>query len=117
MNIYSCKKFILLFSKNELLFDSLSHGYQTGTKKVSAISEYFETVPYRLDEKTGRIDYDALEFVASLYRPKIIIAGASAYPRKFDYERMKKITDKIDAYLMAYIAHISGMTFKTFLYE
>jgi len=52
---------------------------------VSAISEYFETVPYSLDEKTGREDYDALEFVASLYRPKI------------------------DAYLMADIAHISGM--------
>ncbi|CAJ0629699.1 4421_t:CDS:2 [Entrophospora sp. SA101] len=87
----------------------LSHGYQTDTKKISAVSAYFETVPYRLDEKTGRIDYDVLELVASLYRPKIIVAGASAYPRNFDYERMKKIADKVNAYLMADIAHLSGM--------
>nr|CAG8467022.1 10659_t:CDS:2 [Entrophospora candida] len=87
----------------------LSHGYQTDTKKISAVSAYFETVPYRLDEKTGRIDYDVLELVASLYRPKVIVAGASAYPRNFDYERMKKIADKVNAYLMADIAHLSGM--------
>ncbi|CAG8818104.1 16893_t:CDS:2, partial [Racocetra persica] len=79
------------------------------TKKISAVSEYFETVPYRLSEKTGIIDYDALEATAKLYRPKLIIAGASAYPRNYDYARMKKITDKINAYLMADIAHISGM--------
>ncbi|CAG8558265.1 21382_t:CDS:10 [Cetraspora pellucida] len=86
----------------------LSHGYQTDTKKISAVSEYFETMPYRLDEKTGIIDYDALEATAKLFRPKLIIAGASAYPRNYDYARMKKITDKINAYLMADIAHISG---------
>ncbi|CAG8722759.1 10588_t:CDS:2, partial [Scutellospora calospora] len=81
----------------------------TETKKISAVSEYFETVPYRLNEKTGIIDYDALEATATLYRPKLIIAGASAYPRNYDYARMKKITEKINAYLMADIAHISGM--------
>ncbi|KAF0449816.1 glycine hydroxymethyltransferase [Gigaspora margarita] len=87
----------------------LSHGYQTDTKKISAVSEYFETVPYRLNEKTGIIDYDALEATAKLYRPKLIIAGASAYPRNYDYARMKEITEKVNAYLMADIAHISGM--------
>ncbi|CAG8520401.1 4083_t:CDS:2 [Diversispora eburnea] len=87
----------------------LSHGYQTETKKISAVSSYFETLPYRVNEKTGIIDYDALEASAILYRPKIIIAGASAYPRNFDYARMKQIADKVNAYLMADIAHISGL--------
>lgn len=52
---------------------------------------YFETLPYRLNEKTGRIDYDALEANALLYRPKIIVAGASAYARNIDYARMREV--------------------------
>ncbi|KAH8902302.1 serine hydroxymethyltransferase-like protein [Coniochaeta sp. PMI_546] len=87
----------------------LSHGYQTPTKKISFISKYFETLPYRLDESTGYIDYDKLEDMASTYRPKIIVAGASAYSRTIDYPRLRAICDKINAYLMADIAHISGM--------
>ncbi|KAI9173084.1 Serine hydroxymethyltransferase, cytosolic [Blastocladiella emersonii ATCC 22665] len=86
----------------------LSHGYQTDTKKISAVSAYFETFPYRLDEKTGFIDYDTLEKNAALYRPKILIAGASAYARNYDYARMRKIADKVGAYLLADMAHISG---------
>ena len=54
----------------------LSHGFQTDTKKISAVSIYFETMPYRADEKTGLIDYDALENTSSLFRPKLIVAGA-----------------------------------------
>jgi glycine hydroxymethyltransferase len=87
----------------------LSHGYQTPTKKISAISKYFETVPYRLDESTGYIDYNKLEELATIYRPKIIVAGASAYSRLIDYQRMREICDKVGAYLLADIAHISGM--------
>ncbi|KAI9167301.1 serine hydroxymethyltransferase [Paramyrothecium foliicola] len=87
----------------------LSHGYQTPTKKISFISKYFETLPYRLDETTGYIDYDKLEEMATLYRPKIIVAGASAYSRLIDYKRMRDICDKINAYLLADIAHISGL--------
>ncbi|KAJ3191466.1 Serine hydroxymethyltransferase, cytosolic [Irineochytrium annulatum] len=86
----------------------LSHGFQTETKKISAVSIYFDSMPYRLDEKTGLIDFDMLEKTAALYRPKVIIAGASAYPRNWDYPRMKKIADKVGAYLLADIAHISG---------
>jgi glycine hydroxymethyltransferase len=87
----------------------LSHGYQTPTKKISFISKYFQTVPYRLDEKTGYIDYDKLEEFATIYRPKIIVAGASAYSRLIDYARMRAICDKVNAYLLADIAHISGL--------
>ncbi|KAK9766465.1 Serine hydroxymethyltransferase, cytosolic [Basidiobolus ranarum] len=87
----------------------LSHGFQTETKKISATSSYFESLPYRLDETTGLIDYDALEKNAILYRPKVIIAGTSAYARNIDYARMRKIADKVNAYLMADMAHISGL--------
>ena len=87
----------------------LSHGYQTPTKKISAISKYFETLPYRLDESTGLIDYQKLEEMATLYRPKIIIAGTSAYSRLIEYERMKDIAGKVGAYLLSDMAHISGL--------
>ena len=69
----------------------MSHGYQIPNKKISQVSAYFETLPYRLDESTGRIDYDALENNAMLYRPKVIVAGASAYARNIDYARMRKV--------------------------
>ncbi|KAK3316999.1 serine hydroxymethyltransferase-domain-containing protein [Apodospora peruviana] len=87
----------------------LSHGYQTPTKKISFISKYFETLPYRLDESTGYIDYDKLEEYAMSYRPKIIVAGTSAYSRLIDYARMREICDKANCYLMADMAHISGL--------
>ena len=73
----------------------LSHGFQTDTKKISMVSQYFETMPYRLDESTGLIDYDTLEANAVLFRPKIIIAGTSAYSRAIDYPRMRQICDKV----------------------
>ncbi|ANZ77966.1 BA75_04737T0 [Komagataella pastoris] len=87
----------------------LSHGYQTSTTKISYISKYFQTMPYRLDEKTGLIDYDALETSAVLFRPKVIVAGASAYARTIDYKRMREIADKVGAYLLSDMAHISGL--------
>ncbi|KAI1494228.1 serine hydroxymethyltransferase [Biscogniauxia mediterranea] len=87
----------------------LSHGYQTPTKKISAVSKYFETVPYRLNEETGLIDYEKLDEIAQLYRPKIIVAGASAYGRFIDYKRIKETCDKVNAYLLADMAHISGL--------
>lgn len=87
----------------------LSHGYQTPTKKISAISKYFETLPYRLDESTGLIDYQKLEELAMLYRPRIIVAGTSAYSRLIEYDRMRSIADKVGAYLLSDMAHISGL--------
>ena len=87
----------------------LSHGYQTPTKKISAVSTFFETMPYRVSEATGLIDYDAMERSAELFRPKLIVAGASAYARLIDYARMRKIADQHGAYLLADMAHISGL--------
>ena len=67
----------------------LSHGYQTDTKKISMVSKYFESIPYRLNEDTGLIDYDECEKFALRIRPKILIAGTSAYSRLIDYSRMR----------------------------
>lgn len=87
----------------------LSHGYQTPTKKISAVSTYFETFPYRVNEKTGLVDYEKLEENALLYRPKLIVSGASAYARNWDYKKLKEISDKVGSYLMFDMAHISGL--------
>lgn len=87
----------------------LSHGFMTPKRRVSATSVYFESMPYRLDESTGLVDYDTLEKTALLFRPKMIIAGASAYPRDYDYARMRKIADSVGAFLLADMAHISGL--------
>ena len=73
------------------------------------VSRYFESMPYRLDESTGIIDYDAMEKSAELFRPKIIVAGASAYARLIDYKRIRQIADKVGAYVLADMAHISGL--------
>ncbi|KAJ5888483.1 Serine hydroxymethyltransferase cytosolic [Penicillium taxi] len=87
----------------------LSHGYQTASRKISAVSTYFETLPYRVNLETGIIDYDRLEENAELYRPKILVAGTSAYCRLIDYKRMRQIADKVGAYLVVDMAHISGL--------
>jgi glycine hydroxymethyltransferase len=87
----------------------LSHGYQTANKKISMVSRYFESMPYRLDESTGQIDYDQMQTSADLFRPKLIVAGASAYSRLIDYARIRTIADSVDAYVMSDMAHISGL--------
>ncbi|CAI0405360.1 unnamed protein product [Linum tenue] len=87
----------------------LSHGYQTDTKKISAVSIFFETMPYRLNESTGYIDYEQMEKSATLFRPKLIVAGASAYSRLYDYAFIRKVCDKQKAVLLADMAHISGL--------
>lgn len=78
----------------------LSHGYQTPQKKISAVSTYFETFPYRVNLETGIIDYESLEENAMMYRPKVLVAGTSAYCRTIDYKRMREIADLVGCYLM-----------------
>lgn len=87
----------------------LSHGYQTPQKKISAVSTYFETFPYRVNLDTGIIDYDRLEENALMFRPKVLVAGTSAYCRTIDYARMRQIADTVGCYLMVDMAHISGL--------
>jgi glycine hydroxymethyltransferase len=87
----------------------LSHGYQTPSKKISAVSTYFETMPFQVDLKTGLIDYETLEKNAKLFRPKIIVVGTSAYCRLIDYAKFREICDSIGAYLVVDMAHISGL--------
>lgn len=72
----------------------LTHGAFTPKRKISASSIYFQSLPYQVDPKTGLIDYEGLEKNSDLFKPKIVICGASAYPRDWDYARLRKIADK-----------------------
>lgn len=87
----------------------LTHGFQTAKRKVSATSVYFESMPYTVNPETGLIDYDDLYKRANMFLPKMIIAGASAYPREWNYKRMREIADSVGALLMVDMAHTSGL--------
>ena len=87
----------------------LTHGFFTPKAKISATSVFFESMPYKVDPKTGLIDYDELEKSANLFKPKMIIAGISCYSRNLDYKRFKQIADKNGSWLMADMAHVAGL--------
>ena len=82
----------------------LTHGW-----KVSATSKFFKSVQYGVDVQTGRMDYDRIRELAKQHRPKIIISGATAYPREIDFEIFGEIAREVDAYHVSDIAHLSGL--------
>lgn len=88
----------------------LSHGgHLSHGSPVNMSGMYFKAVGYKLDEATGRIDYDAMEALAKQTHPKLIIGGASAYSREWDYKRMRKIADEVGALFMVDMAHTAGL--------
>jgi glycine hydroxymethyltransferase len=82
----------------------LTHGWN-----VSLTSRFFKSVPYTVDPKTGRLDFNFIEDLAKKHRPKIIISGATAYPREIDFEIFGQIAKKVGAYHVSDIAHIAGL--------
>ena len=89
---------------------SLSYGgHLTHGWKVSLTSKFYNSVPYPVNPETGRLDFDQIEELAKKHRPKIIISGATAYPREIDFEIFGQIAKKVNAYLVSDIAHIAGL--------
>ena len=89
---------------------SLAHGgHLTHGAKASFSGKSYNFIPYGVNRETARIDYQQLEMLALEHRPKLIVAGASAYPRIIDFERFRYITDLVGARLMVDMAHIAGM--------
>ena len=89
---------------------NLAHGgHLSMGSPVNFSGILYRVIPYGVSEKTETIDYDELEKLAKEHRPRMIIAGASAYPRTIDYARFRKIADEVGAYLMVDMAHIAGL--------
>ena len=84
-------------------------GHLTHGAKASISGKYFHAESYGVSRETEQIDYDELQKKAERVQPKIIIAGASAYPRFIDYKRMREIADSVGAYLMVEMAHVAGL--------
>ena len=102
--------FALLKPGDTVLGMSLSHGgHLTHGSPFNISGKYFHFISYGLKEETETIDYDALEALALEHRPRMIVAGASAYPRLIDFERFRKIADSVGAFLMVDMAHIAGL--------
>ena len=100
----------LLKPGDTILGMDLSHGgHLTHGSKASISGKYFNACFYGVDKETERIDYDAVQRRAEECRPKLIIAGASAYSRVIDFARMRQIADSVGAYLMVDMAHIAGL--------
>lgn len=102
--------FACLKPGDTILGMNLSHGgHLTHGSPVNISGKYFTIVPYGVDEESHRIDYEEVRQLAEEHRPKMIVAGASAYPRIIDFERMAQIAHSVGALLMVDMAHIAGL--------
>lgn len=102
--------FALLEPGDTVLGMSLAHGgHLTHGSPVNLSGKYFNFVPYGLNDETETIDYDEIERLAKENKPKLIVAGASAYPRKIDFEKISQIAKSVGAYFMVDMAHIAGL--------
>jgi glycine hydroxymethyltransferase len=102
--------FAMLEPGDTIMGMNLSHGgHLTHGSPVNISGKYFKIVPYGVNKQTEHIDYDELEKIAKESKPKMIVAGASAYPRTIDFKRMREIADMVGAYLFVDMAHIAGL--------
>ena len=102
--------FALLEPGDTVLSMSLAHGgHLSHGSPVNISGKYFNIVPYGVDKETEMIDYNQVRDVALKCRPKMILAGASAYPRVIDFARFREIADEVGAYFMVDMAHIAGL--------
>jgi glycine hydroxymethyltransferase len=102
--------FALLQPGDPILGMSLTHGgHLTHGSKVNFSGKYFDAVQYGVDANTGLLDYDEIQGLADEHKPRMIIAGFSAYSRVVDWQRFRVIADSVDAYLMADMAHVAGL--------
>ncbi|HLQ73299.1 MAG TPA: serine hydroxymethyltransferase [Bacillota bacterium] len=102
--------FALLQPGDKIMGMNLSHGgHLTHGSPVNVSGKWFDVVSYGVSEETNEIDYDEVERIALEEKPKMIIAGTSAYPREIDFSKFRKIADKIDALFMVDMAHIAGL--------
>jgi len=102
--------FAVLEPGDTIMGMNLAHGgHLTHGSPVNISGKYFKIVPYGVDPNTGYIDYDEVRRLAREFRPKLIVAGASAYPRVIDFEKFREIADEVGAYLMVDMAHIAGL--------
>lgn len=102
--------FSVLQPGDKVLSMNLAHGgHLTHGSPVNFSGKLFDIIPYGVSEKDARIDYDQVASLAKKHKPKMIICGASAYPRFIDFQKFKEIASTVDALLMADMAHIAGL--------
>ena len=100
----------LLQPGDTVLSMSLAHGgHLSHGSPVNISGKYFNIVPYEVEKETSMIDYDKVAKLAKECKPKLILAGASAYPRALDFKKFREIADSVGAYLMVDMAHIAGL--------
>jgi len=102
--------FALLKPGDTILGMDLAHGgHLTHGSPINISGSYFKNAFYGVDKETGRINYEQIFAVAMESKPKLIIGGASAYPREIDFYKMKEVAEEVGAYLMVDMAHIAGL--------